>query len=320
MELIRPPRPGKSRLSEDHLDQVNIEEDFGIPVKPEKKIPPSKIGLILFGLFILLVIISVFIRMYTQEVPNSELDDGEEIVMEKDIEELEIDEDKLSLSEENVLYEEPERIYHIEKRQQFCAIDIEQARDLYSEYVSVKNSQVMEIRPAHVGEEQWIKEKRLQGAYRDNLGEREEDFYYEYPTTAGPYVDVMRIHKCEVFDPGGRIIPIISIEEDGFIPEYELGHMVLEDWSEEEMITYIKYLISLRHEEEDIQNIKKKSSGDYLTLTLEMSYNGTADWLRLKKNQEVYSESIYKLNLKTGLLEYSAQLLARDIIIEEDLE
>lgn len=319
MEFNRSHKPGKSRLSDSHLDRLRNEANPDLltesALESKKKATPIKLGLVFFILFILLVIVSVFLRMYS---PNSQLDSdlveeqGEEVVMEKTTMDI-LDKAGVDISREEIAYEEPERIYHIEKRQQFCAKDIEQARDLYSEYVGVKNQQVLSVRPSDISEEEWIKEKKVQGAYRENLGERETDYYYEYPTTAGPYVDLMRIHKCEVFNPGGRIIPIISIDEDGFIPEYELGVINLENLSEDEMVDYIQYLISLRHDSNKIEKTTMKSSGDYLTLTLEVSYDGADDLLELDDNQELYEESVYKLNLKTGLLKYSAELLIREI-------
>jgi hypothetical protein len=315
MEFNKKSEHGKSRLPEDQSPQLG--ED-GLPVPQKKKTSPMSLGVAFFIFFIVLIIISTFVRMYSQNPTiNPDLDKGEEIILE-DTDEIVPETFEVDISAEELFYEEPERIYHIEKRQQFCAGDIKQARKLYSEYVGTKNQQVMEVKPSNVREDQWIKDKKAQGAYRDNLGERERNYYYEYPTTAGPYVDLMRIYKCEVFNPGGRIIPIISVSEDGYIPEYELGYMEIEGLDEEEMVSYIQYMISLRHEKEEIQTVRKKSSGDYLTLTLDIDYGGAIDWIKLKKNEKVYEESLYKLNLKTGMLSYSSELVVNPIEEEAD--
>ncbi|MDH5533227.1 MAG: hypothetical protein OEX81_02240 [Candidatus Pacebacteria bacterium] len=320
MEFNNHPKQGKSRLPEHQLDQSVESQENISQTSEKKKINLMNLGVTFFVLFVLLMIISTFLRLYSQKpVVDPNLDEGEEIVLDE-INEIVPETYEVDISAEELFYEEPERIYHIEKRQQFCADDIKQARKLYTEYVGTKNQQVMEVKPATVREDQWIKDKKAQGAYRENLGERERNYYYEYPTTAGPYVDLMRIHKCEVFNPGGRIIPIISISEDGYIPEYELGYMVIEGLNEEEMVAYIQYMISLRHEDEKIQTVRKKSSGDYLTLTLDIDYDGATDWINLKKTEEVYEESLYKLNLKTGMLSYSAELVVRPITEESVTE
>lgn len=313
MEFNNQLKQGKSRFPEQQLDQsAGLAED-GLPVTEKKKSNLANLLVGFFVAFIILIVISTFVRIYSQTpVIDLEMDKGEEIVLEN-VGEIVPETFAVDISAEELFYEEPERIYHIEKRQQFCADDIKQARKLYTEYVGTKNQQVMEAKPATVREEQWIKDKKVQGAYRENLGERERDYYYEYPTTAGPYVDLMRIYKCEVFNPGGRIIPIISVSEDGYIPKYELGYMGIEDLNEGEMISYIQYMVTVRHEEEEIQTVRKKSSGDYLTLTLDIDYGGAIDWIKLKKGEEVYEESLYKLNLKTGMLSYSAELLIRPI-------
>jgi len=303
----------KSRMTNQSNNYSNGHERFDQKNGEKQKTKTANFPLVFFFFFIVIVIISVFIRVMSQKPTlDATMDLGEEISFNETVEEVITVEPEVVITDQELPYETPERIYHIEKRQQFCAADITQARKLYSEYVGSKNKQVLALKPATVNEEQWISEKKTQGAYRENLGERERDYYFEYPTTAGPYVDLIRIHKCEVFNPGGRIIPIISISEDGYIPEYELGFMGIENMTEEDMVSYIQYLISLRDDNKNIQTTKKKLSGDILTITLEINYDVASNWMKLKDSEEVYNEAIYKLDLTNGLLKYSAQLLVRE--------
>jgi hypothetical protein len=306
---------GKSRLQEEPFDQMTDDQNGQVSQFSSKKPSMVNLGLIFFGLFVFIVTASVFFRMYSNPVPVNQ-EPTEEIVFDQNQDSEDISLDKygvIEISDVEIEYEEPEREFHIERRQQFCASNIDESHKLYSEYIGIKNKQIMEIKPRTVTEEQWVKEKTIQGAYKENLGVRETNYYWEYPTTGGNYVDLMRIHKCEVFNPGGRIIPIISVDEDGYIPEYELGILGLENLTEDDMVAYIQYLISLRHEEIEIQSISKKSVGDYLTLTLDMNYSGKTDWLKLRKGQEAYAEAIYKLSLNTGLLSYSEEIVVREI-------
>ena len=319
METMNNQQMGKSRLINENMDKLPEDSHKILLNNKKPKFSFVKIGLSFFIVFILFMTSSVIYRVAFQDTmvdPNL-IDDGEEVVLEVDKNEVDLeDEDDLFLiSGENIEYEKPERIYHIEKQQQFCAKDVDQARKLYSNYINVKNQQILEVKPSNVSTQQWIDEKKLQGVYRENLGEREREYYFEYPTTAGLYVDLMRIYKCETFNPEGRIIPITSVEEDGYIPEHELGVIGLENLLEDDLSLFVQYLISLRHDKEKIIDIRKKSSGDYFTMTMKLENNNLKQ-IDLKKSQVSYQESIYKVNLKTGILKYSSQLLIEDIINE----
>jgi hypothetical protein len=303
---------GKSRLiqEEPQLDQTTPDKDSNF-----KNASLEKVGLFAFLAFVVVIIIGVVIRTYTTPMVNTneppqeviyDVDNGEEI-------------DNLGnnglveISDVEIEYEEPERAFHIERRQQFCANNVDESHRLYSEYIGSKNRQIMDLKPRNISDEQWIREKTVQGAYKENLGVRETNYYWEYPTTGGTFVDLMRIHKCEVFNPGGRIIPIVTVDEDGYIPEYQLGIMGLEGLSEEEMVSYIQYMISLNHEEEEVTAIAKKVVGDFLTVTVTMDYSGRGENLKLKKQQEAFVEGQYKLNIKTGMLTYFAEIKIREV-------
>lgn len=323
MENNKEQNLGKSRLDQDHTNKFS-DEPLVLVDKPKKsqKINLFGPGVVIFGIFVFLVSASVFYRMYISQ-PQLDYEGEEEIVydQEDELTEGELDEYGLvEISDVEIEYEEPERPFHIERRQQFCAVDVDESHKLYSEYIGTRNRQIMEVKPRTVSEEQWIKEKTIQGAYKENLGVRETNYYWEYPTTGGTYVDLMRIYKCEVFNPGGRIIPIISVDEDGYIPEYEMGVMGIADMNEEDMINFLQYLVSLRHDPDLIRKVSKQSLGDYLTMTLEMDYLGNANWLKLKKDEEVLVEAMYKVNLQTGVLTYAEEMVVRMIEPNPELE
>lgn len=323
MENNKEPNLGKSRLDQDYSKKTNDEPL--VLVDKHKQSPKINLfgpSVVIFGIFVFLVSASVFYRMYINQ-PQINTEDEAEVVynQEDELTEGELDEYGLVvISDVEIEYEEPERPFHIERRQQFCAVDMDESHKLYSEYIGTRNRQIMEVKPRTVSEEQWIKEKIVQGAYKENLGVRETNYYWEYPTTGGTYVDLMRIYKCDVFNPGGRIIPIISVDEDGYIPEYEMGVMGIADMAEEDMVNFIQYLISLRHDPDLIRQVSKQSLGDYLTMTLEMDYMGNANWLKLKKDEEVLVEGMYKVNLQTGVLTYAEEMVVRLIEPSPEVE
>lgn len=323
MEINKDSKLGKSRLSPEQLNELK-DEPVVVTDEPKKNIKSSLFGplTVLFGIFVLLVTASVFVRMYiAKPVPVNE--EQGEVVYEQDDELTEDELDNYGLvqiSDVDIEYDLPERPFHIERRQQFCGDDIDESHKLYSEFIGTKNRQIMEIKPRTVSEDQWIKEKTIQGAYKENLGVRETNYYWEYPTTGGTYIDLMRIHKCEVFNPGGRIIPIMSVDEDGYIPEYEMGIMGIEDMDEDDMVNFVQYMISLRHDEELIRKVSKNSLGDYLTVTLEMDYLGNAKWLKLRRDEEVFVEGVYKVNLQTGMLSYAEEMIVQKIEPSPEIE
>jgi len=305
-------KTGKSRLkqNETQLDQTTLDKGSNF-----KNTSLEKVVLFVFLAFVVVMIIGVVIRTYTTPLVNTS-EPPQEVI-------YDIDNDKeidnlgnnglVEISDVEIEYEEPERAFHIERRQQFCANNVDESHRLYSEYIGSKNRQIMGLKPRNISDELWIKEKTVQGAYKENLGVRETNYYWEYPTTGGTFVDLMRIHKCKVFNPGGRIIPIVSVYEDGYIPEYQLGIMGLEGLSEEDMVSYIQYVISLNHEEQEITAIAKKTVGDFLTVILEMEYSGKTDNLKLDKQQEAFVEAQYKLNIKTGMLTYFAEIKIKEV-------
>lgn len=309
------PQIGKSRLNKD--DHQLVQNDLS---KNKKNSPLDKIGLFAFLAFVLITVVGVVIRSYNPSIINNQANNNseppEEIVYDKDNSgdiDNTYDIGLVKISDVEIEYNEPERVFHIERRQQFCADDVDQSHRLYSEYIGTKNRQIMELKPRNISDEQWIREKTIQGAYKENLGFIETNYYWEYPTTGGAFVDLMRIFKCEVFNPGGRIIPIVTVDEDGYIPEYQLGMIPLEGLGEDDMVSFIQYLISINHDEEEINEISKNVVGDFLTVRLAMDYSGRASWLELENQQEAFVEGQYKLNLKTGMLTYFAEIVIREI-------